>query len=207
NAFHGTGYLWTEPGGMGANDFFGNAAGQGRPFTYSNRPGFTIGGPISIPKVYNGKDKSFFFFAFEQIADSRPRFDATFIWSPTDALKNGDFSAYNNQVKIYDPLTGTFNASTGVTTNRTQFTNNIIPANRINPVARAVVAYMGSPKQAAPCTSTPCPLLTNNIRDSTLAELLNPPYRNYTTRIDQNIGDKDRVFRRYSWYNRTSSYN
>ena len=122
-------------------------------------------------------------------------------------MKNGDFSLYNNQVKIYDPLTGTFNAATGVTTNRTQFTNNIIPANRINPVARAVLAYMGSPKQTAPCTATPCPLLNNNIRDSTLAEVLNPAYRNYTTRIDQNIGDKDRVFGRYSWYNRTSSYN
>jgi Carboxypeptidase regulatory-like domain len=207
NDYHGSVYYWIEPGGMAANDFFGNASRQGRPFTYSNRPGFTIGGPVSIPKVYDGKNKTFFFFSFEQIADSRPRFDANFIWSPTDALKNGDFSAYNNQVKIYDPLTGTFNPTTGVTTNRTQFTNNIIPANRINPVARAVVAFMGSPKQTAPCTSTPCPLLNNNIRDSTLAEVLNPPYRNYTTRIDQNIGDKDRLFGRYSWYNRTSSYN
>jgi hypothetical protein len=203
NAYHGSAYYWIEPGGMAANDFFGNANRQGRPFTYSNRPGFTVGGPLSIPKVYNGKDKTFFFFAFEQIADSRPRFDANLIWSPTDALKNGDFSAYNNQVKIYDPLTGTFNAATGVTTNRTQFTNNIIPANRINPVARAVLAYMGSPKQPAPSPF----LLTNNIRDSQLAELLNPPYRNYTTRIDQNIGDKDRVFGRYSWYNRKSTYN
>ena len=50
-------------------------------------------------------------------------------------------------------------------------------------------------------------LLNNNIRDSTLAEMLNPPYRNYTIRIDQNIGDKNRLFGRYSWYNRTSSYN
>src|SRR6185295_10626581 len=51
NDYHGTAYLWTEPAGMSANDFFGNMRGQGRPFSYSNRPGFTIGGPISIPKV------------------------------------------------------------------------------------------------------------------------------------------------------------
>ena len=207
NDYHGSVYYWIEPGGWAANDFFGNASRQGRPYTFSNRPGFTIGGPVSIPKVYDGKNKTFFFFSFEQIADSRPRFDANNIWSPTDALKNGDFSAYTSRIQIFDPLTGTFNAATGVTTNRTPFTNNIIPANRINPVARAVVAFMGSPKQTAPCTATPCPLLNNNIRDSTLAELLNPPYRNYQTRIDQNIGDKDRVFGRYSWYNRTSSYN
>jgi hypothetical protein len=76
NGFHGTGYLWTEPGGIAANDFFGNASRQGRPFTYSNRPGFSVGGPVWLPKIYNGKNKTFFFFSYEQIADSRPRFDA-----------------------------------------------------------------------------------------------------------------------------------
>ena len=204
NDYHGTAYYWIEPGGMAANDFFGNANRQGRPYTYSNRPGFTIGGPVTIPKVYNGKNKTFFFFSYESINDSRPRFDANNIWAPTDCLgKNGDFSAFANSVKIYDPLTGTFNATTGVTTNRTQFTNNIIPANRINPVAKAVLAFLGSPKQGPQGPF----LITNNIRDSTLAEVLNPPYRNYTTRIDQNIGDKDKLFGRYSWYNRNSTYN
>lgn len=201
NSYHGTGYYWIEPGGWAANDFFGNSRGQGRPFTYSNRPGFSLSGPATIPGIYNAKDKTFFFFSFEQIEDSRPRFDATNIWSPTDALKNGDFSAFANSVKIYDPLTGTF--ANGAVTNRTQFTNNIIPANRINPVARAVLAYMGSPKHAP----APNALINGNITDSTLAETLNPPYRNYTTRIDQNIGDKDKLFGRYSWYNRASTYN
>ena len=206
NKFHGTGYYWIEPGGWAANDFFGNSRGQGRPFTYSNRPGFSIGGPVWVPKVYNGKDKSFFFFSFEQIDDSRPRFDANNIWSPTDALKNGDFSAYASAVKIYDPLTGTF--SGGTVTNRTQFTNNIIPAGRINPVAKAVLAFMGSPKHGPQCAAgTAVCLLNNNITDSTLAEKLNPPYRNYMLRFDQNVGQSDKVFGRYSWYNRKSTYN
>lgn len=200
NGFHGTAYYWTEPGGIAANDFFGNASRQGRPSTYSNRPGFSVGGPVWIPKIYNGKNKTFFFVSYESIDDSRPRFDANNIWSPTDALKNGDFSAYINNVKIYDPLTGTF--AGGNVTNRTAFTNNVIPAFRINPVAKAVLAYMGSPKQPSPTG-----LLNNNIRDSTLAEVLNPPYRNYTVRIDQTIGDNNRVFGRYSAYNRKSSYN
>jgi len=200
NDFHGTAYYWIEPGGWAANDFFGNANRQGRPFTYSNRPGFSIGGPVWIPKVYNGKNKTFFFFSYESIDDSRPRFDANNIWAPTDALKNGDFSAYASLVKIYDPTTGTF--SGGTVTNRTQFTNNIIPPGKINPVAKAVLAYLGSPKQPSPSG-----LLNNNLRDSTLAEVLNPPYRNYTTRLDQSFGEKDKVFGRYSWYNRTSSYN
>ena len=203
NQFHGSAYYWIEPGGWAANDFFGNSRGQGRPYTYSNRPGFSVGGPVWIPKVYNGKNKTFFFFSFEQIDDSRPRFDANNIWSPTDALKNGDFSAYASSIKIYDPRTGTYNTSTGVVTNRTQFTNNIIPPDRINPVAKAVLAFMGSPKHGPQSGA----LINNNITDSTLAEVLNPPYRNYTLRLDQNISDKDKIFGRYSWYNRKSSYN
>jgi hypothetical protein len=58
--------------------------------------------------VYNGKNKTFFFFRIEQINDSRPRFDATNIWAPTAALANGDFSAFSSVITIYDPLTGTF---------------------------------------------------------------------------------------------------
>jgi len=210
NDYHGTAYYWIEPGGWSANDFFGNLRGQGRPFTYSNRPGFTIGGPVSIPKVYNGKDKTFFFFSFEQIDDSRPRFDNQYLntWAPTAALASGDFSAYINQIKIYDPLTGTLGTgsngcASGAVCNRTAFTNNIIPPGRLNAVAKGVVSYLGTPKHGAVGTS----LLTGNNTDSTLAEVLNPPYRNYTLRLDQSLSDKDKLFGRYSAYNRTSSYN
>src|SRR5262249_37614217 len=158
-------YFWSEPGGMAANDFFGNANRQGRPYTYSNRPGFSIGGPVWLPKLYNGKNKTFFFFSYESIDDSRPRFDANNVWSPTDALKNGDFSAYKpadcskpdtTHICIFDPLTGTF--AGGNVTGRTPFTGNKIPDGRINPVAKAVLAFMGSPKQASPTG-----LLNNNI--------------------------------------------
>ncbi|PYS69515.1 MAG: hypothetical protein DMF69_16765 [Acidobacteria bacterium] len=213
NSFHGTAYLWTEPGGLAANDFFGNANKQARPLTYSNRPGFTVGGPVWIPKVYNGKNKTFFFFSFEQIDDSRPRFDANNIWAPTAALASGDFSSFRDVVTIYDPLTGTFNGSN--TTNRTQISDpsrgtpgnplglNIIPLARINAVSKAVLPFLGGPKQPAPQGFR----INNNIRDSTLAEILNPPYRNYTTRVDQSLGDNNKMFGRYSWYNRVSSYN
>ncbi|HEX6733117.1 MAG TPA: TonB-dependent receptor [Pyrinomonadaceae bacterium] len=201
NEFHGSAYYWIEPGGWAANDFFGNAQGQGRPYSFSNRPGFSIGGPIRIPKLFDGRNKSFFFFSYESISDSRPRFDANNVWVPTEALKNGDFSAYTSRIRIFDPLTGTF--SNGNVTNRTAFTDNKIPADRINPVAKAVMAFWGSPKHAAQGNF----LLNNNIRDSTLAELLDPPYRNYTMRFDQSIGQNDKLFGRYSWYNRKSSYN
>src|SRR5499427_10660 len=144
NNLHGTAYIWTEPGGMAANDFFGNARGQARPFSYSNRPGFSVNGPVYLPGIYDGRNKTFFLFSYEGIRDSRPRFDATNIWVPTDALKNGDFSTYLSNIKIYDPLTGTF--SNGTVTNRSAFTNNIIPGDRINPVSKAILSSFGSPK-------------------------------------------------------------
>lgn len=202
NQIHGTAYYWIEPGGWAANDFFGNSRGQARPFTFSNRPGFSISGPVTIPKLYNGKDKTFFLFSYEGIRDSRPRFDATNVWVPTSALASGDFSAYLSKVKIYDPLTGTFNATTGAVTNRTPFTNNIIPAGRISAVAKAVLPFLGSPKGGAANGF----LINGNIFDSTLAEKTRK-YDNFTAKIDHNFTRNDRFFGRYSWYNRDSSYN
>jgi Carboxypeptidase regulatory-like domain/TonB dependent receptor len=197
NQYHGTGYLWTEPAGMAANDLFGNARGQARPLTFSNRPGFSVNGPVRIPKLYNGKDKTFFLFGFERIHDTRPRFDAgPSVYVPTQAMKDGNLSGLG--VNIFDPLT---RVNTGTVSNPvwtgTQFTGNIIPANRINPVSKALLAYFGNPKQ---------PGLVGNIFDSTLLEKT-VKYNNFTFRIDQNIGTKDRMFVRGSWYTRIGAYN
>ncbi|HEY0461526.1 MAG TPA: TonB-dependent receptor [Pyrinomonadaceae bacterium] len=202
NTLNGSAYYFGEPGSWAANDFFGNARGQARPESKSDRFGGYISGPIYFPWLYNGKDKSFFLFGYEGIRDSRPRFDAgQSVWVPTAALANGDFSAYQcaagqttNCVNIYDPTTRVANGNrfTG-----TQFTNNIIPAARISPIARAILTYMGSPKQTG---------LNGNIFDSTLAETTQP-YDNYTFRIDQNITDKNHLFVRGSVYNRNSLYN
>jgi len=208
NALHGTAYLWTEPGGMAANDFFGNARRQGRPYSFSNRPGFSISGPVVLPKIYNGKNKTFFLFAYEAIRDARPRHDIgasnpnTFV--PTQALKDGNFSGFTG-LTIYDPLTGIVGTGTGAGGNgcavgdvcRTAFAGNIIPPGRINPVARALLAQLGSPKQ---------PGLLGNINDSTLTEKTKP-YDNFTVRVDQNVGQSDRLFVRASWYDRVSIYN
>jgi len=200
NQFHGTAYFWEEPGGLSANDFFGKANRQGRPFTYSNRPGFSVSGPITIPKIYNGKNKTFFLFSYEGIRDSRPRFDASAAsWVPTTAIASGNFAGLG--VTIFDPTTGILGTgangcASGVVC-RTAFAGNIIPTARINPVAKNILGFFGTPKG---------PGLTGNIFDSNLTEKT-VPYDNFTIKIDQNIGNKDRLFGRYSWYNRNSTYN
>jgi hypothetical protein len=194
NRLRGTAYYFAEPYKLGANDFFGKARGQAMIESNSNRPGFTIGGPVRIPKLFDGRDKTFFMFGYERITDKRPRFDAGgSVWVPTEALRNGDFSAYSSNVTIYDPLT-----RQGTTTFIGQpFAGNVIPANRISPAARKFLEYYSLPKN---------PGLVGNIYDSTLPELTDP-YYTYTGRVDQKISNSNRMFARGSYYLRNSVYN
>lgn len=205
NALNGSAYYFGQPGSWAANDFFGNSRGQARPETKSDRFGGYVSGPVRLPWLYNGKDKTFFLFGYEGIRDSRPRFDAgAAVWVPTQALVNGDFSGLG--VTIWDPQTRVAGTGTGTGGNgcavgafcaTTSFAGNIIPANRINPIARKVLEYWAKPKTGG---------LVGNIFDSTLNENTKP-YDNYTFRIDQNIADNNRMFVRGSFYNRTSIYN
>src|SRR5207244_9769253 len=114
------------------------------------------------------------------------------VWVLTAALAGGFFSAYVSKVKIYDPLTGTFNATTGAVTNRTPFTNNIIPANRISPVAKAVLPFLGSPK-GGPASGF---LINGNIFDSSVAERTRR-YDMCDAKIDSYFTNDNRFF---WWY-------
>ena len=203
NALHGTAYYFAEPASMGGNDFFGKARGQGRIDSNSNRPGFTVGGPVRIPGVYSGTDKTFFMFGYERITDQRPRFDiAGTSWVPTEALRNGDFSAYSQFVTIYDPLTRVPGATAGQFVGQ-PFNGNVIPPGRINPIAKAVLQYYSLPKNGG---TNPALGPTGNITDATLAERTQA-YDTLTGRVDHVFSTKNRMFARYSWYERNSKYN
>ena len=77
NTLHGTGFFSFYRPSMWANDFFNNKKGGARPpFTY-NRWGGSVGGPIWLGKLYNGKNKTFFFYSYEGIHDRRPRYDGS----------------------------------------------------------------------------------------------------------------------------------
>ncbi len=188
NRFHGTAYYFAEPSDLGANDFFGKARGQQRIDSSSNRPGFTLSGPVF-------KDKTFFTVGYERIKDVRPRFDAAAnVWVPTAALRNGDFSAFSSNITIYDPLSRV--SSGGGQFAGQPFPGNIIPANRISPVARKVLEYYSEPKNSG---------LAGNIYDATLPETAN--YNSTTVRVDQKFSNRNRAFVRGSYYKRDSHYN
>ncbi|HMF78917.1 MAG TPA: TonB-dependent receptor [Bryobacteraceae bacterium] len=200
NDFHGTAYFSLTRKDLWANDFYNNSLGRERGDYRFNRPGFTVGGPVWIPKLYNGRNKTFFQFGFEDIHDSRPRYDATTPQVPTPAMKNGDFSqllALGSNYQIYNPYTrrlvnGQFQES--------PFPGNRIPTNLFNPVGKAILdKYYANP------TSPGGPDGQNNLLIPTLPE--RSKYYNYTLRIDQNLSDRQRLYARYSAYNRDSTYN
>jgi hypothetical protein len=199
NALHGTAYYSFYRPSMWANDFFNNKKGGVRPPFKYDRWGGSVGGPIYIPHLYNGKNKTFFFYAYEGIHDRRPRYDGTAYTVPSPDMLAGNFSSLlsiNSSYQIYDP--GTRVAATGGHIQESPFANNIVPTNRFNAVAKNIIKYYPAP------TSTPSADGTNNLLEPDLAEPLK--FRNHLWRVDQNISEKHRFFVRASLYDRNSEY-
>ncbi len=146
-----------------------------------NQFGFTFGGPLEIPKLYSGKNKSFFFFSGDWgiIRQAQP---STLV-VPTQQERSGNFSDW--PYPIYDPSTTVVNADGSIT--RSAFPGNVIPSTDISAVAQNILKYIPQPNAvcANPCTSG------GNYRISTPK-----PWdtHTYTMRGDQNLSDKDRLF-------------
>jgi len=133
NALHGDARYSFQRPSFWANDFFLNKNGTPRPDFSFNTWGGSISGPVYIPKVYNGKNKTFFLFGYEGIHDSRPRHDDTTNTVPTPAMHKGDFSALlagGAQYTIYDPATRTGPVNGRFT--QSPFPGNIIPQARFD---------------------------------------------------------------------------
>ncbi len=142
NQLHGTASEFTQPSLLSANSFFNNRSGLGNPVTHFNQYGLTAGGPLWIPKVYNGKDKLFWFFAWQNDANSTPL--TNFLSVPTDAEKSGDFSQIlkTDGTQLYDPYAGT---QVGSAITRAPLPNNQIPSSRFNSIATQYLKYFPEP--------------------------------------------------------------
>src|SRR5919197_1051494 len=136
NQLKGESYYYKRSDKLSATDFFVNKTGGTKPSLKYDRPGGSLGGPIN-------RDRTFFFGAVEWLYD---RFPEPAPWTvPTAAERNGDFSALLSQgLVIYDPSTAQLVNGRVV---RSPFPGNIIPANRINPIAAAVLNYYPLPNQ------------------------------------------------------------
>ena len=159
NQLHGTVYWGKETTSMNANAFFSNANNIPIAGLKYNRLGTTIGGPVVIPKLYNGRNKTFFFFTYENIHSTTnlTGADAPVDTVPTDAERGGDFSALlklGSNYQIYDPFSTQGPNSSGRYT-RSPLPGNIVPVNQINPISARIFACDPSKVTMLSYVSTP----------------------------------------------------
>ncbi|MCU1259440.1 MAG: hypothetical protein JWO80_2325 [Bryobacterales bacterium] len=190
NAFHGSLYEFNQVSKLAANLFFSNKLAVPRPVTNYNQYGVTVGGPVIVPKLYNGKNRVFWFFAFERLKDSDPANSvveggSTITTVPTAAERKGDFSALlnvNASYTIYDPASGVL-ASNGRVA-RTAFPNNVIPTSRLNPIALNYLQYYPLPNTAG---------LSNGENNYGITIADSDKYDNELGRIDVNFSERSKL--------------
>ena len=200
---HGSIYYFNRDRSRTANNFFSNRSGQARPIRTYHRFGGVINGPLYLPKVYNGRNKTFFLFSYERLLDNTA--EPQLFSVPTAAMRSGDFSALitdrtnvanSANTIIYNPFTGTTSGSNVV---RTSFgcptsgavaaTCNVIPSTLFNPVAVALLKYYPLPNIAGTANGTQNNYFSNVIRHE--------KYRAWLTRIDHKISARQSIFGKY----------
>ena len=152
NDLHGNLHEYLQNAILNANGFNANKAGTPRRPLQKNQFGGALGGPLTIPKLYHGKNRTFFFFAYEGLRQhSFSSFTGTV---PTSAQILGDFSNTfdtNGALKlIYDPATTRLDPTAPAGTTRyirDPFPGNRIPADKINPVGTNLLKYFPAPNQ------------------------------------------------------------
>lgn len=182
NDLHGGAWEYYRSDVMDANGFNANTAGTARPSFERNQFGFQAGGPVWVPKTYDGHNKTFFFFSYEELLDSSPGTGFT-TTVPTALEKTGNFSQTFNtngsQNVIYDPST----LSNGI---RTPFPDNSIPATRLNSVGMALLALYPLPNKTG---------VDGSDENNFFSDAPNTD-KNYTydIRIDHKFSDKQSIF-------------
>jgi hypothetical protein len=150
NDFHGSAFGYLRQPQWAANDFFRNRSGIPRGSQSWKDFGGSFGGPVIVPKIYNGKSRTFFWLSLEGYRQNEG-FAQDFAL-PTAAERTGDFSRSFTRAgalqQIFDPLT-TRADDTGKVV-RDPFPGNIIPSARINPVGIAAAGYYPIPNKATP---------------------------------------------------------
>ncbi len=175
NQVRGAVYEFLRNDYLDARNFFGAR----RDVLKRNQFGASLGGPVFLPRLYNGKNRTFFFVNYEGLRERQGNVMSR--TSPTDAMLAGDFSAISNT--IYDPLTTAPNpAGSGAV--RTPFAGNRIPPARLSLQAAFFNPYV---------TTAPVPGGLYVFSRSTAVD-----EDQLTARFDQSFGDRHKAFFRYS---------
>ncbi len=167
-----------------ANNFFSNAGKTPRQPFKQNQFGFTLGGPVVLPKLYNGHNKTFFFFDYEGLRRATSA-SSNLKDVPPTAFRAGDFSSL--KATIYDPRTRVRGANGLVTA--TPFPNNQIPTSLLNSGALATLGLLPQPNFGAA-----------GAQASNYLFIASQPFNSdqYDVRIDHQFSEKNTLFGRYS---------
>ena len=127
NEFHGTLYDYLRNAALNANTWQNNEAGLLKGKRIRNQFGGVLGGPVTIPKLYNGKDHTFFFLDYEDVRDIQQPTLANLVM-PDAQMRVGDFSGFLGQFTLGAP-----------------FVNNVLPKSVVDPVAQKLAALYPLP--------------------------------------------------------------
>ena len=181
NEYHGTAYEFLRNSAMDARQW--QQTGTKNPFR-RNQYGFTLGGPVSIPKLFNGRNRLFFLSNLEQLRDRKTTQLLASVG--TDRMRSGDFSTSGRN--IFDPDSRVYNAS-GLAVSATQFPGNVIPASRLNRVSQQLFEFF--PRATTPGDN----ILSNYSRNAAGPN----DSDQFNQRIDFVQSSHSNWFARFSW--------
>ncbi len=193
NSYHGSAFDIFRNDDLNANEWFNNFHGAPRDIDKKNDYGGSWGGPVWIPKVYNGHDKTFFFFSWEQY-ERKGDFSSLLgpgLTTPNPIPGGQPIPLINPcdgsqifQGQIFDPST---TQTIGGQQCRTAFPNNRVPIS--STVAQNILAFVPEP------TTTDKNQFQNNFVFSTVNPILDTTY---TVRVDENLSDHHKIFFSFS---------
>jgi hypothetical protein len=215
NALHGTVYEFMRRAWLDAADFRLKARGAPKAAHYLDQYGFQVEGPVWIPKLYNGRDRTWFMFNYEGYREGVPQ-PLTLSTIEPEFLQ-GDFSKLvdgaGRPIIIYDPLTGRADSTAPGGWRRDQFRDpsratpnnpqglNIIPLNRINPIAQKILSYMPKSNVSDPVAG----YSKNNLFIA--PNLATDGFYNWVAKLDQQFNSNHRMYLRFAKNDRRENRN
>jgi hypothetical protein len=193
NDFHGNLYHYFRNDKLNGNAFESNLQGVKRSSFHWNQPGVQFDGPVIVPKLYDGRDKTFFMFSWEKIKSAIPLPQTYTV--PTADQRAGNFSrtlqANGQPITVYDALTTQLQGGSFV---RQPFAGNAIPTSRFDPAARNLLAYLPNPNNPGNAQG----FFNLIVAPNTVTD----EYDQFVGRVDQQLTAKHRFFSRYIRGNR-----
>jgi hypothetical protein len=190
--YHGTLYEFNQNSMLNANLFQTNLVGGVVPPVHVNEFGGTFGGPVWIPKIYRGKEKTFFFFSYDKTINEDPRPGSTRS-VPTPLERKGDFSqSFTTQagqrfpIQIFDPK------SVDSQGNRSPFGGNVIPSDRLSLIAQKILAYV-------PLANTASDPVGNAVNNFVSSATRQDKFPVVSARVDQNWNSSHHTFGTVRW--------